>query len=136
MLTNEPVTDLEIERGRVVGVRTERHRYRAQHVVLATPIGAAQRLVGAHFAGQDWCRPMLALQTMSASTLQLELEAPAYPIDRAIFGPGTGLASFAEQSRTTFKHAPGRLSIILIPPEQFLAMASEELYETVIEDAR
>ncbi len=58
------------------------------------------------------------------------------PYDRTTFGPLTSLASFAEQSRSTFKHVPGRLSIILTPPERFLAMEKEDILKEVITDAK
>ena len=107
----------------------------AAHVVLATPINVAQGLLREPFGGEDWCRAMLSLKTMSAATLQLELSRPIYPVDRTIFGPGTVLASFGEQARTTFKHANGRVSIILTPPDAFVAMDPERVFETVMEDA-
>ncbi len=71
----------------------------------------------------------------SAATIQIELSRPAYPIDRTIFGPGTVLASFGEQSRTTFKHASGRLSIILTPPDGFVGMEPQQVFDAVMHDA-
>ena len=49
--------------------------------------------------------------------------------------PGTVLARFSEQSRTTFRHARGRLSVILTPPEEFLHMAAEQVLARVCADA-
>jgi len=95
---------------------------RAPHVVVATPINVAQALLRRAFGTARWCAPLLAMKTLSAATIQLELSRPAYPVDRTIFGPGTVLASFGEQSRTTFKHANGRLSVILSPPATFVGM--------------
>jgi 15-cis-phytoene desaturase len=57
------------------------------------------------------------------------------PLDRVTFGPGTVLASFSEQSRTTFRGLPGRLSIILTPPERFLGMEPSEILEITCRDA-
>ncbi|MDP8928064.1 MAG: FAD-dependent oxidoreductase, partial [Actinomycetota bacterium] len=54
--------------------------------------------------------------------------------DRTAFGPGTAWGSFAEQSRTTFRHAPGRLSIILTPPERFLHLPPDEVFTIVCAD--
>jgi 15-cis-phytoene desaturase len=48
-------------------------------------------------------------------------------IDRTTFAPDTVMASFSEQSRTTFRHAAGRLSVILTPPEEFLRLTREEV---------
>lgn len=45
---------------------------------------------------------MLAMPTTPAVSVQLELDQPASGIDRTVFAPGTVLACFAEQSRTTF----------------------------------
>ena len=42
---------------------------------------------------------MLRLPTMPSVTIQMELDRPSMSIDRTTFGPGTVLASFAEQSR-------------------------------------
>jgi 15-cis-phytoene desaturase len=71
---------------------------------------------------------------MPAATIQFELEQPATAVDRTTFGPGTCFASFAEQSRTTFRHATGRLSVILAPPQEFVAMAPEKVFEVAVRD--
>jgi 15-cis-phytoene desaturase len=55
-------------------------------------------------------------------------------IDRTTFGPGTPLASFAEQSRTTFREADGRLSVILSPPEKYLDMPDDQILQVVISE--
>src|SRR4029450_8979049 len=55
-------------------------------------------------------------------TIQIELARPWMPRGRTTFGPGTVLASFAEESRTAFRQSRGRLSIILTPPEPFLPL--------------
>ena len=133
--TGVAVTKLAVSAGRVTGVETEHRPAKASSVVVATPINVAKELISAPFGKQSWCQPMLSLKTMSAATLQLELSKPIYPVDRTIFGPGTVLASFGEQARTTFKHAPGRLSIILSPPDEFVRLSSEEVFERVMEDA-
>lgn len=78
---------------------------------------------------------MLELPSMPSVTIQLELDRPVLAIDRATFGPGTCLAAFSEQSRTTFTHVPGRLSVILSPPEKYLRMADEDVLRDVIADA-
>ncbi|MCA1679765.1 MAG: FAD-dependent oxidoreductase, partial [Actinobacteria bacterium] len=133
--TKTSVTALEVADGKVIGVVTANERLHASNTVIATSIDVAQGLLRGPFADQEWCRPMLSLKTMSSATLQLELSKPIYPVDRTIFGPGTVLASFGEQSRTTFKHARGRVSIILSPPELFVAMEPERVFDTVMDDA-
>jgi 15-cis-phytoene desaturase len=55
-------------------------------------------------------------------------------VDHTTFGPGTCLASFAEQSRTTFRGVPGRLSAILQPPEPYLPMSDDAVLARVVDD--
>jgi 15-cis-phytoene desaturase len=71
---------------------------------------------------------MLQLPSMPSVTIQIEL-------DRPTFGPGTVLASFAEESRTAFRQSRGRLSIILTPPEPFLPMDPADIVEITCRDA-
>jgi 15-cis-phytoene desaturase len=106
----------------------------ARNVVLATPLRVAQRLVRNAFGAASWCEPMLRLDSLSSATVQLELDAPVIESDRTNFS-STHLCCFAEQSRTTFTGCDGRLSVILYPPEQFLAMSAGEVMERVYQDA-
>jgi 15-cis-phytoene desaturase len=130
-----PVTRLLVEGNRVMGVEAAGQTIRAGRVVLATSLGPAQELLRGPFGDHPWFEPMLRLPTMPAVTVQLELDRPAMPADRVTFSPGTALASFAEQSRTTFRHSPGRLSVILSPPDEFLNMDSELILGRVLADA-
>src|SRR5690606_427097 len=75
------------------------------------------------------------LASMPSVTIQMELDRPALEVDRATFAPATCLAAFSEQSRTTFRHLPGRLSIILTPPEKYLHRQPEEVLRDVFADA-
>jgi 15-cis-phytoene desaturase len=129
-----PVAALRVERGRVTGVELARASIAARHVVVATSLRPAQRLLDP-LSGHPWLRPMMSLPSMPAVTIQMELDRPVMRADRVVFGPGTSLASFAEQSRTTFPHARGRLSVILGRPERFLSMAPDEILRVVVEDA-
>jgi 15-cis-phytoene desaturase len=133
--TGQEVTALVVDGDRVTGVRAGGDTLPAGHVVLATSIKPAQELLQP-FAGHPWFEPMLSLPTTPSVTLQLELDRPATDVDRTTFGPGTVLACFAEQSRTTFRHARGRLSIILTPPEPFLTMPPAEVLTLVVDDAK
>lgn len=133
--TNARVTRLLTDRGRVTGVEADRERITADHVVLATSLAPAQELLRPAFGNHPWFQPMLRLPSMPSVTIQMELDRPSMPIDRTTFGPGTVLASFAEQSRTTFRQFPGRLSVILTPPEPFLAMEPAEILEITCRDA-
>jgi 15-cis-phytoene desaturase len=133
--TRSKVTRLLTDGGRVTGVEAGGKRITAEHVVLAASLAPAQELLRPHFGNHPWFQPMLRLPSMPSVTIQIELDRPSMPLDRTTFGPGTVLASFAEQSRTTFRQCPGRVSIILTPPERFLAMEPAEILEITCRDA-
>jgi len=133
--TRARVTRLLTGGGRVTGVEVSGQRIAADHVVLAASLAPAQRLLRPAFGNHPWFRPMLRLPSMPAVTIQMELDRPSMEIDRTTFGPGTVLASFAEQSRSTFQELPGRLSIILTPPERFIPMEPAEILEITCRDA-
>jgi 15-cis-phytoene desaturase len=128
------VTGLIVEEGRVKGVRLHSEEHRADHVVIAIPLKPAQDLLRGSLPSEDWLAPMLDLPSLSAATIQFELDHPVLESDRTNFSP-TALCCFAEQSRTTFKHVPGRFSAILFPPEQFLHLSEDERVERVYRDA-
>lgn len=106
----------------------------ADHIILATSFHPAQELLKAEFPDHPHFRHMYQLQTMPSVTIQLELSERAVPKDRTTFAPETCLASFSEQNQSTFKHVPGRLSVILTPPEKFLDMKRDEILEIVCRD--
>lgn len=133
--TRARVTRLLTRDGRVTGVEVDGEPIAARHVVLAASLAPAQQLIGQAFGQHPWFQPMLSLPSMPSVTIQMELDGPSLPIDRTTFGPGTVLASFAEQSRTTFRQCPGRLSIILTPPERFLGLQPPEILEATLRDA-
>lgn len=135
VVTGATVERLMTEGDRVTGVVVDGNPIEASDVVLATPLGPAQRLLRPAFADHDWLSALLAAPTTPSATLQLELYRPALDVDRTTFGPPTAMAGFSEQCRTTFRDVPGRLSVILSPPEEFLAMDSEDLLERVVADA-
>ncbi len=134
--TGREVTRLLYDAGRVTGVETADGTYRSAQVVLATSLVPAQRLLREHFTDHDWFEPLLGMPSMPSVTLQAELDEPSMEVDRTAFGPGTAWGSFAEQSRTTFRHAPGRLSIILTPPERFLHLPDDEVFRIVRDDGQ
>jgi 15-cis-phytoene desaturase len=133
--TNAPVEHLIYDDGKVVGVVRGGMEIRSREVVLATSLKPAQDILHRSKI-VDGFEHMFALPTMPAVTIQMELEGPASPVDRTIFAPGTVLATFAEQSRTTFTHVPGRLSVILTPPERFLGRGESDILAQVIAEAR
>jgi 15-cis-phytoene desaturase len=95
----------------------------------------AQEIIRRSF-DDEWFKPMLELKTVSSVSFQIELNEPALPIDRTTFGPMTAMGSFAEQSRTTFDDLPGRLSIILTPPERFMYMEADDIMQSVYAEAK
>lgn len=132
---NAEVSKLVESGGRVTGVELDGETIEAKHVVVATSLAPAQKLIGESVGDNDWFGPMLSMPSMPSSTIQFELDKPIMDVDRTTFGPGTSLGCFAEQSRTTFKHAPGRVSVILVPPEPFLDMEHEAICETALREA-
>lgn len=109
--------------------------YEAPIVVLAASLFPAQEIIRQSF-DDDWFRPMLELKTVSSVSFQIELSEPSLPIDRTTFGPMTAMGSFAEQSRTTFNELPGRLSIILTPPDRFIYMDADDIMQSVYAEAK
>lgn len=136
MLTDSAVESLAVEDGRVTGVYVNGELLAADHVVLATSLAPAQRLIRDAFGDHMAFKKMLSLPSMPAVTLQIELSEPALPKDHVVFSPKTILASYSEQSRTTFRGLPGRLSIDLGQPEKFVNMSPDEVLSAVVADAR
>ncbi|MFP5317690.1 MAG: FAD-dependent oxidoreductase [Acidimicrobiia bacterium] len=132
--TSAEVDGLVVRDGTVAGVSVDGVAVEAGHVVLATNIKAAQDLLRPHFADYPWFQPFLAMPTTPSVTVQLDLDGPCMDVDRTVFGPGTALACFAEQSRTTFRQSPGRLSVILTPPEPYLDMPPDDVLDVVVRD--
>ena len=79
---------------------------------------------------------MLSLPTMPAVTLQIELDEPSLPEDHVVFSPKTVLASYSEQSRTTFRDVPGRLSIDMGQPEKFINESPETIFAAALADLK
>lgn len=132
---NAKVESLLFDGDTVSGVIVGKKKILAEHVVLATSLGPAQRIIKGSIKNK-WFKTMLAMPTMPAVTIQFELSKPSMDVDHTTFGPGTSWASFSEQSRTTFTHAKGRLSVILTPADTFLGMKSEKILQIVIEDGK
>ncbi len=134
--TGATVTELARDQaGRITGVAIGAEVVDADHVVVATSMGEAQGLLRPAVGDDLWFAPMLSTPTTPSVTIQLELDEPVTDVDRTTFGPGTVLACFAEQSRTTFPREGGRLSIILSPPERFLDRSVDDVMVEVHRDA-
>ena len=134
--TEMPVERLAVENGRVRGVYVHGERIEANHVVVATSLASAQALIRDALGDHPWFGKMLSLPSMPAVTLQIELTEPSLPEDHVVFSPKTVLASYAEQSRTTFRHVPGRLSIDMGQPEKFINEPPEVIFEAAMRDAQ
>ncbi len=136
VMINCEVDRLVVEGGRVSGVEVNGERMTAGHVVLATSLAPAQRLIRAALGEHEAFAKMLRLPSMPAVTLQIELTEPALPKDHTVFSPLTLLTSYAEQSRTTFRNLPGRLSINLAKPEIYIDKSPEEVLADVLADTK
>ena len=135
--TNAAVSRLRVRDDRVCGVElTSGEACAARAVVLATPLDAAQRILNLDFAAHPDLQSLFSLPSMPAITVQYELDRPITRHDRTIFGPGSAVATLSEQSRTTFRHVPGRVSTILASPDQFLACSDEELSRLTQRESR
>jgi 15-cis-phytoene desaturase len=132
--SNSPATSLIVEADRVSGVNLQQEVLRADAVVIAVPLDAAKELLRAPFGKQEWLQPMLMLPSLSAATIQFELDEPLLSSDRTNFS-STSVCCFAEQSRTTFTHVAGRFSAILYPPADFIGMPHDQVLQRVYADA-
>jgi 15-cis-phytoene desaturase len=135
VVTDALVTRLIVTNNQVRGVQiNDQTEYWCDYVVMAAPLGPAQKIIRASSLESAFSE-MLALLPMPEVNLQLEFTRPVWPVDRTVFGVGTSLITFTEQSRTTFRDKPGRLSIILTPPARIIGMKDEEIFEIFKEDA-
>jgi 15-cis-phytoene desaturase len=134
VITSAPVTKLINKANKVIGVEVAGQEHYADHVVLATSLNPAQKILRTDFEDHPHFQDMFRLKSMPSVTIQIELSERSVPKDRATFAPETCLASFSEQNQSTFQESPGRLSIILTPPEKFLNMPREEILHIVCTD--
>jgi 15-cis-phytoene desaturase len=126
--TQAGVSRLLLEQDRVCGVElVSGECLAAETTVVATSLYAAQCLLKAHFNTHPALTSFFNLKSMPAVTMQCELHHPATPLDRTTFAPGTALATFSEQSRTTFRHTRGRLSGILSDPRDLIRWSDDKL---------
>lgn len=131
---HSPVTSLLSEGERVVGTEVNGERILADHVVLAVSLAPAQQLIGSLELDHSSLEPMLRLPSLSAVTIQFELDEPLLDTDCTNFSP-THLCCFAEQSRTTFRETDGRLSAIVYPPTRFIDCDDDHILACVLDDA-
>lgn len=134
--TGKEVSSLVTDADSVIGVIADGKEFLADTIVLAVHAGAAKELVRKAFPKHKSFQDFYKLKTMPDVTVQIELSERTLPSDIVTFSPDTAFASYAEQSKTTFTHSPGRLSIILTPPEDFINMKAAQIIKIVKEEAK
>lgn len=128
-----PVKCVITDGDRVIGVKTEQgEEYYADQTVIATTISAAKEILSS-LKDKESLKNFFSLKTMSACTIQLDLNRPALKKDITNFGPSTDMVSFAEQSRSTFRGKKGRLSVILGNAKEYTQKAPHTIIETVVQ---
>ncbi|XCP86855.1 FAD-dependent oxidoreductase [Roseburia hominis] len=128
----ETIERVLVEQGRVTGVVSKSgQKYRAGNTVVAATLPAAKEILEP-LKEYGELRDFFRLPCMSSVTVQMELDMPVSCKDITTFGPGTDMASFAEQSRSTFRGKAGRLSVILGNPENYVDKSAEELLDVVV----
>lgn len=134
--TNCNVTELLTNGKKITGIKIDGVVFPTEKVILATSLEPAQQLLRRAFGEMQWIKNLLLLKPMPAATFQMELTQACWPADRVTFAPGSCLTAFSEQSRTTFSHQSGRLSIILSEPEKRLQQSPDVLLKEIIGDAK
>ena len=128
----EPVESVILENNKVAGVRAKSGmEYSASETVIATTLPSAKNIL-MPLKKNIFLSKLYDLPAMSACTIQLELDKPALEKDITVFGPGTDMVSFAEQSRSTFRNLSGRLSVILGNPNEYIDKEADDILKTVI----
>lgn len=133
---NSTVEKLLYKDGSVRGAVCNGHKVQVDHVILAASLVGAKEIIRKTFKDTRLFSKLLKLPTMPAVTFQIELSRPSMGIDRTTFGPETIFASFAEQSRTTFRNSAGRISIILAEPGKHINMPADEILSIIKQDAK
>lgn len=128
---NEPVDKVIVKNNEVIGVSTANGaEYYSKNVVVAAALNHAKTILSP-LKNNENLNNFFALPTMSACSIQLELNSPALEKDITTFAPGTDMVSFAEQSRSTFRASKGRLSVILGNPKEYASKGTDEILKTV-----
>ena len=135
-----PVSRIIMDGGKAMGVETSSDiegmadEFYADSIVLATDITSARKIL--YSLKDKFPRSgLFSLETMSACTIQLSLSRPAFGRDVTVFGPGTDMVSFAV-THSTFKEFPGRLSVILGNPADYIEKSTDEIVETVLDEMK
>lgn len=129
---NTPVKSVIIKNDSVIGVKAENGNvYRADQIVIASTLSSAKKILDP-LKNRECLKNFFSLKTMSACTIQFELQRPALEKDITVFGPSTDTVSFAEQSRSTFRGKKGRLSVILGNAGEYCNKTPQNILETVV----
>lgn len=117
---------------KVVGVKINNNKYFADNVILATDIYNAKKLVNKLNSSE--IVKINKMPMTSAITVHIELSKPMMNIDRTTFSPLTMIASFTEESRSTFKSSNGRLSIIVANPDEYLNFNDKKIFNMIVKE--
>lgn len=129
VMTNAPVEQFIVQNERVHGVQLQDGTtLHAEQIVVAVNIAQAKRLIGQAFGDHEGFADLMKLEIMPYVTVQFEAKEKLAHADHTLFGPGTQLGSFSEQSRTTFKRDTGRASIILVDPDELIDLPDEDIW--------
>lgn len=133
--TETEVVSLLYHNNKIMGVKlVNGNKIYAKNTILATDIGSAKKIV--KNLTHPFFHKLLEISTTSAITVQIELKRPILPTSRATFSPNTLLASFTEESHTTFPNSKGRLSIILANPDNYIAMNNSDILKLVLTEGK
>ena len=131
-IKNNTTAESLIEKnGEIIGVKTKNKKYYSKNIILATDIGNTKKII--QNINHPFIKKILDIKTISVITVHIELNKPMMKIDRTTFTPNLNLiASFSEESRTTFKKSYGRLSIILKSTEYITNLDDENIIKEII----
>lgn len=130
--TLSSVQNLIIEDNRVIGVVVNNQKIFSKSVILATDINNFKIIC--KNTNHNNLEEFQKIPTISEITVQIELSEALMPKDRTTFTPTTMIASFTEESRSTFKKSKGRVSVILVSCEEFKKLSDKELLNLVKEE--
>ena len=131
IMVNTKVKKLIIKDNKVLGVETD-SEYLSNYTILATDIDNSKKLVNELESIE--INKVKKMLTTSAISVSIELSKPMMPLDRVTFSPLTMIASFTEESRSTFKASCGRLSIILANPDEYLNWSDRKIFNKLIKE--
>lgn len=124
------VKKILVKQNKIIGVKLSNEKIHCNNVVVATDINNAKKILK-RFKSPE-INKLQNLPTITEITVQLELTEPLMPKDRTTFTPTTLIASYTEESRSTFKESKGRASIILVSKEEFNNYSDKKIIKLVI----